>query len=462
MNGSWVRAAKAALIFVFALFADAVFTPAHVGNPQQITRMALALSLSEGRVDIDRFADHTVDIATFEGHHYADKPPGQSILALPSIWATRAVVGAADPMRPGIFGLYLTAAILSTNGLFGAFASALLYLLARRLGAGDRGAVFAAMILAIGTPFLGWSTVLFGHVLSGSLLLVALALACWPRAAPPTAWRGLAVGLVLGVLLLVDFTALPAAALVALLHLYGARRAGGLAMRALAMLVGAIPGVATLLIYNALAFHSPFRLGYSEVVGFEGMRSGLFGLSLPSLGVLAQITLGLYRGLLPLSPVLILVPFGLARMPRANRDVAIVISGTIIASLLINSSYFYWDGGSSTGPRHLVSMLPLACLPLAFLQPRMFAARAGIAVLAVASVLISGICASTEILADSRIAAPFFDDILPRFLTPEGWSYALPLLVSWLGFAALLLWRDRSVAQRDELAARPLDPSGEV
>ena len=462
MNGSWVRAAKAALIFAFALFGDAVFTPADVGNPQQITRMALALSLSEGRVDIDRFADHTVDIATFEGHHYADKPPGQSILALPSVLATRAVVGAADPMRPGIFGIYLIAAILSTNGLFGACASALLYLLALRLGAGDRGAVFAAMILAIGTPFFGWSTVLFAHVLSGSLLLAALALASWPRVAPPTAWRGLAVGLVLGVLMLVDFTAVPAAALVALLHLYGASRAGSLRIRALALLVGAMPGVATLLFYNALAFHSPFRLGYSEVVGFEGMRSGLFGLSMPSLSVLAQITLGLYRGLLPLSPVLILVPFGLARIARRNRDVAIAITGTIIASLLINSSYFYWDGGSSTGPRHLVSMLPLACLPLAFVQPRTFATWAGIAVLSIASVVISGICASTEMLADSSSAAPFFEDILPRFLTPDGWSSALPLLVSWLGFAALILWRDPSGAQRYALPARPRNPSGEV
>ena len=53
--------------------------------------------------------------------------------------------------------------------------------------------------------------------------------------------------------------------------------------------------------------------------------------------------------------------------------------------LWINASYYYWEGGWSTGPRHLVPMLPLCCLALAFAWPRAFWARTVALVLLAAS-----------------------------------------------------------------------------
>jgi len=451
-----MRFVRAGIIFVLVLLADVNFTPqtAHLFNPQQVTRLALSLSLLDGHADIDAFAGHTVDIASTGGHFYADKPPGLSMLALPAVAVAKAMSSGADPFDPQTIAGYLSAAILSTNGVLGALAAALLYTLALSFGVGERGALLAAGTVALGTPFFGWSTVFFAHAASGALLLVAFAAAVMVTGR----WRELVVGLLLGVLLTVDLTAAPAAALVAL---YAASRGGeSLVRRLVTLAIGGLVGLSPLLVYGQIAFGSPFHLGYSDVVGFEGMKQGVFGLTAPNPGVLLQILFGLYRGLLPLSPVLVLVPVGLAAMWRQNRAAALVVLGTVVCALSINSSYAYWDGGSSTGPRHLVSMLPMACLPLAFVRARgPWAVAVGILVLA--SAAISVICASTEMLSGVEHAAPFFDDILPRFIADNPLR-AAPVLISWAGFALLWLWPPRSRAKGDKLAARPLDASREV
>ena len=65
------------------------------------------------------------------------------------------------------------------------------------------------------------------------------------------------------------------------------------------------------LLYNLAAFGTVFRLGYQGVVGFEGMNQGLFGLTLPSPGVLWEVLFGSRRGLLWVAPVLLFGAIGL-------------------------------------------------------------------------------------------------------------------------------------------------------
>src|ERR1700730_15326381 len=92
------------------------------------------------------------------------------------------------------------------------------------------------------------------------------------------------------------------------------------------------------------------------------------GLTYPKPAVLYQILFGLYRGLLPLSPVLILGGIGIYRMwaKGAYRLEAILCGSIVVFLLLFNASYFYWDGGYCFGPRFVVPMLPFACFPIPF------------------------------------------------------------------------------------------------
>src|SRR5262245_5953693 len=358
-------------------------------NPQVVTRLGLTLSIvGSGRLDIDRFADYTRDKASFKGHYYADKVPGLSFLAIPAIAAAGLVVTArggdvekSDKSdKRTYFALFAKTATIAVNGLISAVATAVLFLTAIRLGATRTGALFAAGVLAFATPFFAWSTVFFAHSVSGSLLMfaagaIAFALAgdTTDQRRPPSMLFGLGLGMLLAYTMVVDLTAAPVCLLGGVLTLVFAARLGvdAFVRMASGLALGGVLGLLPLLIYNQLAFGSPFELGYSKVVGFEGMQQGLFGITWPKPSVVWELLFGLRRGLLPLSPVMVLVPVGLYVMRREPtiRVAAVAILAVLCSFLWINASYFYWGGGASTGPRHLVPMLPLCCLALAFAWP---------------------------------------------------------------------------------------------
>ena len=181
------------------------------------------------------------------------------------------------------------------------------------------------------------------------------------------------------------------------------------------------------------------------VVGFKGMKQGFFGITWPHLGVVMELLFGLYRGLLPLSPVLVLVPLGLYVMWREPRT-RVAAGGILVALcsyLWINASYHYWDGGWSTGPRHLVAVLPLCCLALAFAWPRAFWPRTVTLVLLAVSLVLSLICAEVSMFARPEYANPLVDFLLPRFLTPHKLLMSLPIVLAWIAFGLLFLGRDR-------------------
>ena len=208
-------------------------------------------------------------------------------------------------------------------------------------------------------------------------------------------------------------------------------------------IVAGVLGLLPLLIYNQLAFGSPFELGYSKVVGFEGMKQGFFGLTWPKPSVVVELLFGVYRGLLPLSPVLVLVPVGLYVMWRepSTRVAAGAILAVVCSFLWINASYVYWEGGWSTGPRHLVPMLPLCCLSLAFAWPRAFWARTVALVLLAWSLVMSMISAVAGMFVPSDIRNPIVDFLLPTFLTPEKLLKSLPIVLVWGVFGLLFFPR---------------------
>jgi hypothetical protein len=60
-----------------------------------------------------------------------------------------------------------------------------------------------------------------------------------------------------------------------------------------------------------------------------------------------------------------LVPLGyLAAFRRYDCSTALVMLLVPASFLAINSGYFYWDGGASTGPRHIVPCLPFLAFTL--------------------------------------------------------------------------------------------------
>jgi hypothetical protein len=102
-------------------------------------------------------------------------------------------------------------------------------------------------------------------------------------------------------------------------------------------------------------------------VNYPENREGLFGVGAPDLGVVSELLIGRYRGLLPLAPVVAVAPIGLYLLARKRdtRAIAVVAGCIPLYYLLVNAGYNTWDGGASYGPRHLGAALPFLCLPLA-------------------------------------------------------------------------------------------------
>jgi hypothetical protein len=212
----------------------------------------------------------------------------------------------------------------------------------------------------------------------------------------------------------------PASLGIGLYALAGTRHWTGVRRRAVAAaaLLGGVLATLPLLVYDGLAFGSPFQLGYSNVVGFAGMAQGFMGLSLPRAEITYELLFGRYRGILWIAPIVLAWPFAVWACRRWLSPATIAILFLVpLAFLLINSSYYYWHGGDSTGPRFLTPGLPFICLPLAFLWMSVGRAwRGAILALAGLSGLVTLICVSVNMTAWEFDADPLLHHLLPRFL----------------------------------------------
>ena len=105
----------------------------------------------------------------------------------------------------------------------------------------------------------------------------------------------------------------------------------------------------------------------------------------------------------------------------------------------MNAGYSYWNGGDSTGPRHLVPALPFIALPLARLwdaAPRPL--RSLFVLLLIISVITSLACVAVDMWISPTIARPLQDSVLPRFFSGDLPRTLTARLFGWHGALALL------------------------
>lgn len=442
----------AALLFILIWLSCAWFG-SWPFNPNNSTRMFAAIAIAEtGDARIDPFADMTIDKARFDGHYYLDKAPGMTLAAIPAVGLANTITGIRSSDVQRVFegaGLsqYLTLRQRIVTAGFVALLTALAAVALLDLVGGvtgHRGAgLFAALAYGLGTPIWGWSTTLFGHAPVAALLVIG----SW------AIWRGTngerhrdryaaLAGVALGWALVVEYSALLTALPIGLWALWRTRhwsspdRLRSYAVTAVAGTIALLP----LLGYNLLAFGTPFRLGYSGVVGFEGMQQGLFGLTYPKIDVLAAITLGSRRGMLWVAPVILLAPFGLWSLLRRvpTRDIGILALAIVVIAFLYNASYAYWDGGNSTGPRHALPALGFLAIGIGALWANADRwERALATVLLLVSIAINLMIASTEVMAPADIVDPLRELLWQRLflngqlrtLPSEFWGWQ-----PWSGF----------------------------
>ncbi|MFE8583085.1 hypothetical protein ACFX59_03160 [Sphingomonas sp. NCPPB 2930] len=415
-------------------------------NPNNATRLFAAIRMVEnGTATIDPFAPLTIDKAQFGAHAYLDKAPGMTLMALPAVAITDLVTGdragrhipsSVDPGFVAYLKLRTRVAAATGSALLTAIAAVLLFDLALTLTGGAGAALFAALGYALGTPIWGYSTTLLGHAAVAALFVIALA----GVARGGGRWMA-AAGLALGWAVVVEYQAVLAGSVIGLWAVWRYRATP---RALLPLIVAGAAGLLPLAAYNLFAFGTLFRIGYSGVVGFEGMNQGLFGLTVPRLAVLREILVWPTRGLFWVAPVLLVAPVGLWRLgeERATRGIALAAAGVAVVALLVNAAYVYWDGGNATGPRHAMPLAGVAALGLApvWAMARAGWQRVGLAVLLIGSVAINLTIAAAEIFAPPGYRWAWWQAVIQlrfrfgdlRTIPSEWWGWT-----SWNG---LYLW----------------------
>jgi hypothetical protein len=338
----------------------------------QTSHYDLTRALNQDKTTIDQYAVNTGDKVEYKGHTYSARAPGLALFVLPFYNALN-LVGAeswtdahvAPPDHPGDEMIYLIG--LWGNVLPGLLLLVLVWRVAERFQPGYGAAT--AVVLGLGTIVLPFSQMLFSHVFTTFLSFAAFWLMLREREGPPSPMLLGLAGLAMGYAFSSEYPTFFAAIVLGgfLLSRKDSLTPLGVLRRGGAYVAGGLVGIVPLLLYNHYAFNSWTHLAYSDV---PRQQKGFFGIGAPSLRVLSTLLLD-SRGLLTLSPVLIMGAVGTVMLyRRGKRAEALTIGGICLCFLGYNSGYYLPFGGGSVGPRFLDTMLPFLAFPIALTLKR--------------------------------------------------------------------------------------------
>jgi len=381
------------------------------------SHFALVQTLASGSRTIDSVHGQSCDISWWHGHYYANKAPGLALVTVPWYLLVKAVGGLRpDPDAHGAFPRAMRAMPrrdLWLMGLWGSVLPALgLLVLVRRLTdrlAPGRGTA-AAAILASATLLAPFGGLFFSHALGAFLALAAFSAV----AASPSLRRTAAAGLLAGAAVVVEY---PNAIIALVVGLYAVAGTHRRVRAAVLYSVGCLAGVAPLIAYGWWTFGTPLHLSYVGAVLIPGVTGhdvlgansvGFFGVGLPSAGRAIAILAG-GKGLLTVSPVLVLAPWGIKRLSQTGRRrEAAAIGAAVLLYLLYNAGYYSPLGGATPGPRFLIVILPFLAIAVA--------AGAGEHPFATAALTV----ASALVLLAAVVTQPL---ISPPYTTGDWWHW---------------------------------------
>jgi hypothetical protein len=348
----------------------------------------------------------------------------------------------APPDHPGDEMIYLI-------GLWGNVLPALLLLVlvwrvAERYEPGY--GVAAAVVLGLGTMVLPFSQMLFSHVFTTFLSFAAFWLMLREREGPSSPMLLALAGLAMGYAFSSEYPTFFAAIVLGLFLLSrkDSRTLLGVLKRGGAYVAGGLVGIIPLLLYNHYAFRSWTHLAYSDV---PRQQKGFFGIGAPSLRVLSTLLLD-SRGLLTISPVLIMGAIGTVMLYRRGRRAeALTIGGICVCFLGYNSGYYLPFGGGSVGPRFLITTLPFLAFPIAltlkrFPGPTIALAAVSITTMVIATITHPLVGYENETVTWMRfLSKGFFQPtIASAYGLGRGWGAIWPFFLAAAGALLAAAW----------------------
>ena len=416
-------------LFLACFVVIALLTKTDPGSANEYSRFGTVESLvRRGTFQLDDSSFiTTVDKIYRDGHYYSHQPPLLPVLEAPVYWAI-SLPGIRFNNRGRAVTTYLF--ILFTNGIALALTVVVMAKILERSGVAPRGRDVLAVLLVFGTWLLPYGIVSSSHGISGLLVAVLTYQLLLSQSTPITPVRGLGMGLVLGLLVVIEM--LPLISFLPLTIIYLAATgaltargwgsfAGGLALPLLAHAILNVRITGDLI---PAGFHTEL-FNYPGSVFDESSLTGT--LKYHSIGDAAAYV---WRSLFAGKGFLTFAPVGLAaliagvtagRWWSRARGLQLVLLGSIVlslgAALLTTNNY----GGEAVGFRHGAYLSPAF---LALLLPwiaddpdgRRKASRnavLAIAVLSTALMLIFAVPSPWSVLTWSHASIGRWDEYLP-------------------------------------------------
>jgi hypothetical protein len=347
-------------IFALLLFSSAYFFGGSGFNQNATFDMTRSL-VEHGQLHIDRYTGNTADISRANGHVYSNKVPGLSFLAAIPYAALHALHGAPASTLEATLMLYLCTVLVC--GVCAALIGVLLYRAARHRGLAPEVAYAIALLAVLGTPLFAYATMLFPHVPSCLVALLAfLSLDGTLRR------NALLAGAAVGAATLMHYLC---ALLVVVMFAFLLATSRARLRETLLFIAGGLPFALLLGWYQFTVFGSPLRTTVTtQNPGFitHGAWFGIF--SLPRADALWGLTFSPFRGLFYIAPVLLFAAYGLVLMARKERAAAIAIAATSLLFLVVNAAFNVWHGSYTIGPRYSLPLVPLLALGLIYAHGR--------------------------------------------------------------------------------------------
>ncbi len=383
------------------------------------------------------------DKAKNDKHVYSGKAPGTSLLGVPVLWLhgkLRQLVGWPPPdKRATTFWLRLGAVKLPMLAFLFAFARYV-----RRVTGSEAASDLLVVALGLGTLLYPYGGLFVGHALAAAAAFGAYLLLDHPDNdvfdGARSRLRLGGAGLLAGATVMFEYQA----ALVAVaLSVYAVAR---FRMRAVAVVVGALPAAIALGAYHTALFGRPWRFPFGNVENPEFARAhvaGFHGLSLPHGTAFASFLVSPGYGLFAFSPVLLVGVVAAAMMigrgghPRRDGILVAAICGVMFVFLAGMSN---WRAGWCVGPRYIATVAPFLILPIVKLWPRIGSRWWVLALVAGAtlpSVLLNVVSGALYPHYPEPFDNPVFDLAFP--LLGDGYAAGgLGLLLGLRGAAAML------------------------
>ncbi len=373
------------LVFSYSFF----LTPAGTNTT---SRYDMVYALAHGTAIIDNLASNTIDVSLYHGHYYSPRSFGLSLLGVPVLWVLSFFRNIDDLSTNSLTTqiAVINAFTVMPVAVAGAVALHRFAMRVRPRLAHTPLPMVVAGAFALATLAFPFATTYFSHAFGGGLAFLGFYLLYRARA-QSRAWLWAAIaGLLVGFAVISEY---PVGVILVILIGYILLVFPGRRLQMLlAFAAGIVPSVLLLGWYNWFAFGSPFHLSYAYVAdeAFAGQHEGFFGITYPQLDSL-WTTLVYPRGILLSSPFLVLVPLGLIRWLRSQRQSGTLTSDrfafvrswlrhdytqgnaaeglvclavAVLYPLAIASYFLPMAGENLPGPRLLVPMLPFACLTL--------------------------------------------------------------------------------------------------